>query len=52
MIEYFQFGFAGAFCLILYFDHRSTVRSLTKAVDRIDKSVHEVLMFVRDNADK
>ena len=48
-MEYLQFGFAGAFCILMYIDQRTTIRALVKSVDRATLSLAEIIKYIREN---
>lgn len=50
-MEYLQFGFAAAFCIVLYTDHRRVIKELSKSLKEYTKSVAELMQYVREKND-
>ena len=42
-MEYLQFGFAGAFCIILYMDQRTIIKAFTRSSERLTTSIEKML---------
>lgn len=42
-MEYLQFGFAAAFCVLLYTDQRTVIRSMTRAHERLAVAIEQML---------
>lgn len=51
IMEYLQFGFAAAFCVLLYTDHRRIIKELSKSLKEYTKSVAELMQYVREKND-
>ena len=47
-MEFLQFGFAAAFCVLLYADQRTTIKALTRAHDRLSVAIEKILLHCNE----